>query len=91
MEEKNLKSKLELFNEDFSNKKNFELNLEKIFQYIFSNIFPNILNLPRIDFINSLTSTVKVILEEKYSDEIYSNEIFFSLFLSVNKKLEKKI
>ena len=90
MEEKNLKSKLELFNEDFSNKKNFELNLEKIFQYIFSNIFPNILNLPRIDFINSLTSTVKVILEEKYSDEIYSNEKFFSLFLSVNKKFEKK-
>ena len=90
MDEKKLKTKLEIFNEDFSQKKNFELKLEKLFQHIFSNIFPNILNLPRIDFINSLTSTVKVILEEEYSNEIYSNENFFSLFLSMNKKFEKK-
>ena len=90
MDEKKLKAKLEIFNVDFSQKKNFELKLEKLFQHIFSNIFPNILNLPRIDFINSLTSTVKVILEEEYSNEIYSNENFFSLFLSINKKFEKK-
>ena len=82
--------KLELFQSDFSDEKKFESNLEKLFQYIFLNIFPNILNLPRIDFINSLMTSVKSILEEQYSSEIYSNEKFFSLFLSVNKIFEKK-
>ena len=82
--------KLELFQSDFSDEKKFESNLEKLFQYIFLNIFPNILNLPRIDFMNSLMTSVKSILEEQYSSEIYSNEKFFSLFLSVNKIFEKK-
>ena len=84
------KDKYELFMQDFSNEKKFELNLEKLFSYIFKNIFQNILNLPRIDFINSLTSTVKAILEEQYSNEIYSNEKFFSLFLSIGKHFENK-
>ena len=48
------------------------------------------MNLPRIDFMNSLQTSVKSILEEQYSSEIYSNEKFFSLFLSVNKIFEKK-
>ena len=82
--------KIELFQSDFSDEKKFESNLEKLFQYIFLNIFPNILNLPRIDFMNSLMTSVKSILEEQYSSEIYSNEKFFSLFLSVNKIFEKK-
>ena len=82
--------KIELFQSDFSDEKKFESNLEKLFQYIFLNIFPNILNLPRIDFMNSLQTSVKSILEEQYSSEIYSNEKFFSLFLSVNKIFEKK-
>ena len=85
-----MKSKMELFRDDFSDKKLFEQNLEKLFQYIFLNIFPNILNLPRIDFMNSLMTSVKSILEEHYSDEIYSDEKFFSLFLSVNKIFETK-
>ena len=84
------KTKMELFLEDFSDEKKFESNLEKLFQYIFLNIFPNILNLPRIDFMNSLMTSVKSILEEQYTNEIYSNEKFFSLFLSVNKIFEKK-
>ena len=82
--------KLKLFQSDFSDEKKFESNLEKLFQYIFLNIFPNILNLPPIDFMNSLMTSVKSILEEQYSSEIYSNEKFFSLFLSVNKIFEKK-
>ena len=82
--------KLKLFQSDFSDEKKFESNLEKLFQYIFLNIFPNILNLPRIDFMNSLMTSVKSILEEQYSSEIYSYEKFFSLFLSVNKIFEKK-
>ena len=90
MEEKKLKTKIELFNEDFSNRKNFEQNLEKLFQYIFSNIFPNILNLPRIDFLNLLTSSVKAILEDEYSNQIYANNKFFTLFLSINKNFEKQ-
>jgi len=84
------KTKMELFLEDFSDEKKFESNLEKLFQYIFLNLFPNILNLPRIDFMNSLMTSVKSILEEQYTNEIYSNEKFFSLFLSVNKIFEKK-
>ena len=83
-------TKLELFQADFSDIKNFENNLEKLFQYMFLNIFPNILNLPRIDFMNSLITSVKSILEEQYSNQIYSNEKFFNLFLSVNKTFEKK-
>ena len=82
--------KLKLFQSDFSDEKKFESNLEKLFQYIFLNIFPNILNLPRIDFMNSLMTSVKSILEEQYTSEIYSYEKFFSLFLSVNKIFEKK-
>ena len=82
--------KIELFQSDFSDTKKFESNLEKLFQNIFLSIFPNILNLPRIDFMNMLLTSVKSILEEQYSSEIYSNEKFFSLFLSVNKIFEKK-
>ena len=82
--------KIELFQSDFSDEKKFESNLEKLFQYIFLNIFPNILNLPRLDFMNSLMTSVKSVLEEQYSNEIYSNEKFFSMFLSVNKIFEKK-
>ena len=88
MEEKKLMSKK--FNQELLNKNNLEQYLEKLFQHIFSNIFPDILNLPRIDFINSLTSSVKAILELHYTKEIYSNENYFSAFLSVNKKYEKK-
>ena len=83
-------TKIELFQSDFSDQKKFETNLEKLFQNIFLNIFPNILNLPRIDFMNSLLTSVKSILEEQYSSDIYSNEKFSSLFLSVNKIFEKK-
>ena len=90
MDEKKLNLKYELFKKDFNDKKNFSSGLEKIFQYIFCNIFPNILNLPKIDFLNMLSTTVKAILEEKYSSEIFSNENFFSLLLSMNKKYEKK-
>ena len=85
------KSKMELFEEDFSDAKKFESKLENLFQYIFLNIFPNILNLPRLDFMNFLMTSVKSILEEQYSNEIYSNEKFFSLFLSINKIFEKNI
>ena len=84
------KTKMELFVEDFSDSKKFESKLENLFQYIFLNIFPNILNLPRLDFMNSLMTSVKSILEEQYTNEIYSNEKFFSLFLSTNKIFEKK-
>ena len=84
------KTKMELFEEDFSDLKKFESKIENLFQYIFLNIFPNILNLPRLDFMNSLMTSVKSILEEQYTNEIYSNEKFFSLFLSTNKIFEKK-
>ena len=84
------KSKMELFEEDFSDTKKFESKMENLFQYIFLNIFPNILNLPRLDFMNFLMTSVKSILEEQYSNEIYSNEKFFSLFLSINKIFENK-
>ena len=90
MNEELLKSKIESFKLNFSNTKIFEQNLEKLFSYIFSNIFQNILNLPRIDFINSLTTTVKAVLEEHYTKEIYSNQRFVTLFINMNKKFEKK-
>lgn len=90
MDEELLKSKLESFKLNFSNTKIFEQNLEKLFSYIFSNIFQNILNLPRIDFINSLITTVKAVLEEQYTKEIYSNQRFLTLFVNLNKKFEKK-
>ena len=83
-------SKLEIFKQDFTDEKKFEIILEKLFQSIFLNIFPNILNLPKIDFMNLLMTSIKSILEEKYTNEIYSNEKFFSMFLSVNKIFEKK-
>ena len=85
-----MKTKLEIFKEDFADEKKFEINLEKLFQSIFLNIFPNILNLPKIDFMNLLMTSIKSILEEKYTNEIYSNEKFFSMFLSINKIFEKK-
>ena len=83
-------SKLEIFKQDFTDEKKFEINLEKLFQSIFLNIFPNILNLPKIDFMNLLMTSIKSILEEQYTNEIYSNEKFFSMFLSINKIFEKK-
>ena len=82
--------KIEIFQSDFSDPKKFESNLEKLFQNIFLSIFPNILNLSRIDFMNMLLTSVKSILEEQYSSEIYSNKKFFFFFLSVNKIFEKK-
>ena len=57
--ENETKTKLEIFKEDFTDEKKFEINLEKLFQSIFLNIFPNILNLPKIDFMNLLMTSIK--------------------------------
>ena len=64
--------------------------IQKILDFEFDNLFPQILNLPKIDFLNQLTSNVSLILSERFSQNILENENCFSLITSTCHSFDKK-
>ena len=82
--------KYKLFINKLTNEKEFTKELHKLFKIKLKDSFKNILNIPKIDFLNKLSNDVNSILDERYSSKIFENEIFEKLILLCSKKFEKK-
>ena len=63
--------------------------IKKIFESEFEELFPKILNLPKIDFLNQLTSNVSSILSDQFSPKFLENEKNISLLTSISHSFDK--
>ena len=72
------------------NEEDFTTIIKKILDFEFDDLFPKILNLPKIDFLNQLTSNVTIILSERFSKNILENEKCISLITSTCHSFDKK-
>ena len=64
--------------------------IKKILDFEFDDLFPRILNLPKIDFLNKLTSNVSLILSERFSKNILENEKCVQLITSTCHSFDRK-
>ena len=64
--------------------------IKKISDFEFDDLFPQILNLPKIDFLNQLTSNVSIVLSERFSKNILENEKCVSLITLTCHSFDKK-
>ena len=72
------------------NEQDFIIIIKKIIDFEFDDLFPKILNLPKIDFLNQLTSNVTYIMAERFSNTILENEKCLSLITSTCHSFDKK-
>ena len=72
------------------NEQYFITIIKKILDFEFDDLFPEILNLPKIDFLNQLTSNVSLILSERFSQNILENEKCLTLITSTCHSFDKK-
>ena len=72
------------------NEEDFITIIKRILDFEFDDLFPKILNLPKIDFLNQLTSNVTIILSERFSKNILENEKCISLITSTCHSFDKK-
>ena len=63
-------SKYKLFLANIENENKFSTDLNNIYKVILKDSFKNILNIPKIDFLNKLSKDVNSILVEQYSNKI---------------------
>ena len=63
--------------------------IKKLLNSNFEELFPKILNLPKIDFLNQLTSNVSYILTEQFSSEIFDNDKSMSIITSTCRNFDK--
>ena len=90
MELINEDTKYKLFINKISNEKDFKKELNALFKIELKNSFKNILNTPKIDFLNKLTKDVYKILTDHYSSKIFENNTFEKLILFCSETYEKK-
>ena len=64
-------------------------NINKLLESEFKELFPKILNLPKIDFLNQLTSNVSYILSEHFTKKIFDNDKCMSLITSACRSFDK--
>ena len=88
--EENIEEKEDIISKLLENEKDFITIIKKILDFEFDDLFPKILNLPKIDFLNQLTSNVTYILTERFSDSILENEKCLSLITSTCHSFDKK-
>ena len=72
------------------NEQDFITIIKRILDFEFEKLFPKILNLPKIDFLNQLTSNVTIILSERFSNNILENEKCLSLITATCHSFDKK-
>jgi len=72
------------------NDQDFISLIKKIADIEFEELFPKILNLPKIDFLNQLMSNVAFILSEQFSTKILKEEKYTSIINSTYKNFDKK-
>ena len=63
--------------------------IKKIINSEFEDLFPQILNLPKIDFLNQLTSNVSFVLSEQFSSKVFENEKCMSIISSTYRSFDK--
>ncbi len=63
--------------------------INKLLESEFKELFPKILNLPKIDFLNQLTSNVSYILSEHFTKKIFDNDKCMSLITSACRSFDK--
>ena len=71
------------------NEQEFINFINKLLESEFEEIFPKILNLPKIDFLNQLTSNISFILSELYSKKIFDNDKCMSLITTTCHSFDK--
>lgn len=72
------------------NENEFISIIKQIIDSEFDELFQKILNLPKIDFLNQITSNVSFILSEQFTPKIYENEQCVSIITSALKDFDKK-
>ena len=82
-----IKNDFQRRNENF---KNISNKLNYIIDYEFLYAFKNILNTPKIDFINSVIIKLRNFLLDEYSKSTFDQELFKNLLTQSKEKLEKK-
>ena len=78
--EENIEEKEDIISKLLENEKDFITIIKKILDFEFDDLFPKILNLPKIDFLNQLTSNVTYILTERFSDNQIRKIILIHIF-----------
>ena len=73
-----------------TNEKEFISLINKIIISEFEELFPKILNLPKLDFLNHLKLNVTLIISEQFSSKILENENFLSIINLTCQNFEKK-
>ena len=88
--EENSEEKKDTISKFLENEQDFIIVIKKILDFEFDDLFPKILNLPKIDFLNQLTSNVTYILTERFSTSLLENEKCLSLITSTCHSFDKK-
>ena len=82
--------KYKLFLTNIENEKKFTKELNNIYKVILKDSFKNILNIPKIDFLNKLSKDVNSVLVEQYSNKISENKDLDNMINEYSDKYEKK-
>ena len=85
---KNLDEKDDILLNLLKNENDFISYIKKILETEFEGLFSKILNLPKIDFLNQLTSNVTFVLFEQISSDIINSEKYISLITSTCHSFE---
>ena len=84
-----LEQNIDIIYKLLNNKQEFIGLTNKLLDSEFQELFPKILNLPKIDFLNQLTSNVSYIISEQFSPKIFENDKFISLLASACHSFDK--
>ena len=71
------------------NEQEFVYLIKQIIDSEFDDLFKKILNLPKIDFLNQITSNVSFILSEQFTPKIFENDKCVSIITSTLKDFDK--
>ena len=88
-EEENI-SKYDLFLKDIKEENNFSKKIEVLFDIQFLELFSKILNMPRLDFTNKITSNITYILAGEYDQKIAENKDYIKILYKCVQKYNRK-
>ena len=85
----NIEQESDNITELIGNEKDFISLVKSIIDIEFEELFPKILNLPKLDFLSQLTSNVNFILTQQFSSKILENEKCLLIINSTFRNLIK--
>ena len=83
-------NKYKLFLKKLEKEKEFNKEINNLYKISLKSSFKNILNIPKLDFLNKISKDVNTILIGHYSNKIIENESLEKILLSCSDKYEKK-